>query len=817
MDALQAPPVYCTVAIDVPLDRLFTYRVPPHLQHRVARGSRVVAPWRQSAITGVVIGVDVPPPEGFPPSKIRPLADLLDAKPAVPEAQLALCEWIARYYTAPIGASTRLALPPEGNRKARRRVELANHLTPAALEALSGFPLRLAELLELHAAPMVPRELLDMARGASHSDIAELEDAGIVKSSYDTRGGVSAQTVDRIELLARDDARLGAAQARVVDHLEAEGATTDEALRAQFGTPRSVLRALEQRGIIRLTQEEVIRDPFEHDVARRDADPPLTPEQVVALDAIEDARIKEQRVVLLHGVTGSGKTEVYVRAARATIARGKRVLVLLPEIALTPQFVGVFRAAIDAEIAVLHSALTPGQKFDQWRRIRSGDVQVIIGARSALFAPCEDLGLILIDEEHDSSFKQGEGVLYHARDAAIVLAHRVGATCVLGSATPSLESLHNAQQGRYRLVTMAQRVLNRPMPFIDIINMAHHQGAPDDDPLSQYVSAPLQDRVRMAARRGEQTILFLNRRGYAPSVQCTDCGQVLECPDCDISVTYHRQRNEVACHYCGFTLRAPTECPTCKSEALSREGAGTEKIAEVIAEGFADLRVGRLDRDTSRGKGLNRVLGAFRRGELDVLVGTQMVTKGHDFPKVTLVGIIDADQSLRFPDFRSGERTFQLLTQVAGRAGRGELPGDVLVQTFRPEHYVIEAVAKSDFAAFADEELGFRQRLAYPPFGYLFALRLSCPVHALAIRYADELMRYVRKHGDADLKVTGPADAPIARVRNRYRVQAMVRARDRAPVRRALQLVYFLAEQLADGMNKADVRWSVDVDAIQLL
>lgn len=807
---------YCTVALDVPLDRAFTYRVPDALAAHVQRGTRAVVPWRQGAMTGIVLDPDAPLAEGLDASRVRPIADVLDARRAVPEPQLALCEWIADYYRAPIGQAVRLAAPPDGGRKSRK---FATWIGPAkAPDDLDEGARRIAEQLIRFEGSVEARELIACVRGASHADLAVLDDLGLARVEYRADQGVAVRTRDRITLLGRDERHLGAAQLRVVEYLEASpgGAATDDELREAIGTSRAVIRALTDRGVIRCEVEEVLRDPFEERIHPRGEDPPLTAEQSAALASIEAAGSSGPRVVLLHGVTGSGKTEVYVRAARQAVARGERVLVLLPEIALTPQFVGVFRSALNTPIAVLHSGLSPGQRFDQWRQIRRGDVPVVIGARSALFAPCGDVGLILVDEEHDPSFKQGEGVLYHARDAAIVLAHRVGARCVLGSATPSLESLRNAQDERYTLTEMRKRVLDRPMPFIDVIDMANH-GADPGDPLSEYVSAPLQARVRTTAGRGEQTILFLNRRGYAPSVQCTDCGHVLECPDCDISLTYHRRRDEVACHYCGFRRRAPTKCPTCQSENLSREGAGTEKIAEIISEGFGDLRVGRLDRDTSRGKGLTRVLGAFRRGELDLLVGTQMVTKGHDFPRVTLVGIIDADQSLRFPDFRSGERTFQLLTQVAGRAGRGELPGDVVVQTFRPDHYVIEAVAAADYASFADEELGFRQRLGYPPFGYLFALRFNGPDYAAVLRFADQFTGYLRKHGDGTLRITGPADSPIARVRNRYRIQAMVRARSRTPVRHALDLVTHLSEHLATDMSKLDVRWAVDVDAIQLL
>jgi primosomal protein N' (replication factor Y) len=660
---------------------------------------------------------------------------------------------------------------------------------------------------------MDPSDLVNAVRGATHADLATLEEAGLVATEYASDAGLTVRTVDRVQYRGRDDRKLGVAQEKVVRHLEDHGDATDAELRKEFRTSRAVLRGLVARGVIEITAEEVSRDPFEDATERRQSDPPLTPEQAVAVDALVSSGPKTW---LLHGVTGSGKTEIYVRLTREVVGRGKRVLVLLPEIALTPQFVGVFRACVDRSIAVLHSGLTPGQKFDQWRAIRGGGVDVVIGARSALFAPLDNIGLIIVDEEHDPSFKQHEGVLYHARDAAVVLAHRLGALCVLGSATPSLETLKNAREGRYGLLELRARVHNRPLPTVDIVDLAHH-GATPGDPLSNYISPQLAGRVRTAARRGEQTILFLNRRGFAPTVRCLNCGGVIECDDCDISLTYHMRRNELACHYCDYRVPLPKKCPTCQSEELDKEGAGTEQIAHSIAEGFSDLRVGRLDRDSSRGRGLQKVLGAFRRGELDVLVGTQMVTKGHDFPRVTVVGIVDGDQSLRFPDFRSGERTFQLLTQVAGRAGRAELTGEVILQTHRPEHYVIQAVQTGDYDAFANQELDFRNRLMYPPFAHLFALRVNAPDYGDAIMTARELIEYAQLHGDPSLRITGPTDSPIARVRRRYRVQAMVRAEDRQIVRRAAQLVVYRAQTMSKELAAKKVRWSVDIDAIQLL
>ncbi|MCB9530659.1 MAG: primosomal protein N' [Myxococcales bacterium] len=801
---------FAQVAVDVPLDTALTYSVPDAFAGKVRRGTRVVVPFRSGAKTGLVVATSAAAPAGVDPARVRPLVDVLDAQPSVGEAQLALLEWIAGYYLAPIGEVARLALPPDGALAASRWVEAVDRTPDPALGDAAA---ALHAAMRSEARPLAPSDAVRLLRGVLHADLDALEASGCVVSTYAASPQTQARTTERYRLEVIPE-RLGAMQRRVVELLVRDETATAEELRAELGVARAVLDTLVERGVLARETEEVLRDPFAAPVQPRTHEPALTADQAAAVEMIDAARTAEPRVVLVHGVTGSGKTEVYVRAARAVVAAGQRVLVLLPEIALTPQFVGSFRAALGADIAVQHSALSAGERFDQWRRIRRGDVSVIIGARSALFAPIADLGLIIVDEEHDPSFKQQDGVMYHARDSAVVLAHRLGVPCVLGSATPSLESLANAQRGRYRLAKLPVRVAGRPMPDVELVDMAGQ--APEPGSTSEFVSAPLAIEVREAVKRGEQAILFINRRGFAPTVVCTHCGESLRCTRCDISLTYHKRRDEVACHYCGFAARAPKECPTCRSPELAREGAGTEKIEALVEEAFGDLRVGRLDRDTSRGRGLTRILDAFRRGDTDVLVGTQMVTKGHDFPRVTVVGVVDADQALRFPDFRSGERTFQLLSQVAGRAGRAELRGRVVVQTYRPGHFVLEAVARHDFDAFAARELEFRRRLVYPPFGHLFVIRTDSPDYGTAWSTAERLLDAARRAGGPSLITLGPADSPIARVRDRYRVQALVRGAERGPVHAAARAAR-AAGLAATSATKRDVRWSVDVDALRLL
>ena len=807
---------FVEVALDVPLHTAFTYRVPDALRGAVTRGVRVLVPFRQHSVAGVVLRSRESAPEV---KRMRSIADVVDATPAVPDPQLALLEWAARYYHAPVGECVHLALPGEASFRSTRWVEAVDG-DPAVPDAVTEDEHALLVALREASRPLSPADAIALT-GARHYHLDALEAHALIRTIVRNEGTKQrAKTDERVTLLrggtlSASQRRLGETQERVLGYMKRHREALASEVRHQVGCTTATLRSLAKRGVIAMETIEVTRDPFARaDITPRTEDPTLTPQQAEGLERLQ--ALEPGQTALLHGVTGSGKTELYVRLVRAAVERSERALVLLPEIALTPQLVAVFRAAVRAPIAVLHSGLTPGERFDQWRRIRAGEVSVVIGARSALFAPIADLGLIVVDEEHDPSFKQSTGVTYHARDLAVLLARRSGARCVLGTATPSLESLHNARAERYAYVSLPERVTGRPLPQVEIIDMRDHAAA-DDDPVGAILSVPLQQAVREAVRAGEQAILFLNRRGFAPSVQCNSCGTVLECPSCDVPVTYHHARRGLRCHYCGFESDLPKTCPTCGSDELEHRGAGTEQIEDIVDSAFKGLRVGRLDRDTARGQGLQRVLGQFRRRELDVLVGTQMVTKGHDFPSVTLVGVVDADQGLRFPDFRSGERTFQLVAQVAGRAGRGELPGRVLVQTWRPEHAVLQAIASHDFDAMAARELRFRERLDYPPFGSLSVVRLDAPEYGHVTRAAEEIAKALRKHGPSELRVQGPVDAPIARVRNRFRVHVVLRSVERRAVRRGIVLAHQVREHFAKAWQKQDVRAHVDVDAQSLL
>ncbi len=534
--------------------------------------------------------------------------------------------------------------------------------------------------------------------------------------------------------------------------------------------------------------------------------PPPTADQESAIAAIVE-RLQGGGFApfLLHGITGSGKTEVYLRVIERALALGKSALVLVPEIALTPQLGARFRQRFGEQVATFHSGLTPAQRRDEWERVQDGSARIGLGARSALFLPLHELGVVIVDEEHETTFKQDESPRYNARDLAVARAKLEGAVVVLGSATPSLETRSNADAGRYQVLRLPARVLERPLPEVELVDLAKSERQPEGI-LTQKLATALAATIE----RGEQAILFLNRRGFAPYVSCKDCGHTYRCGECDVSLTLHKRRGVLACHYCGYEEPAPDRCQSCDGHKVSAYGLGVERLEDELLATLGDVKLARLDRDTVRSKKeLDRELGRFHSGEAQILLGTQMVTKGHDFPGVTLVGVAMADASLNFPDFRAAERTFQLLTQVAGRAGRGERPGKVLVQTFSPTHYAVRAAAKHDYDTFYAEELAARRELGYPPFSHLALVRCEGLVEADVIAHAEELGELLRKRAGGEVSVLGPAPAPLARLRGNYRVQLLIKSKQRKSLRAAL------ASPL--GKTRAGVRQILDVDPYGML
>jgi primosomal protein N' (replication factor Y) len=584
------------------------------------------------------------------------------------------------------------------------------------------------------------------------------------------------------------------------------------------GVTGAILSRLAAHGLVTIRVEDDERDPFERaalaDIAPL-ADRQLTAEQASAFERL--AALADTRafgVSMLHGVTGSGKSEIYLRLASRVCASGRKVLMLVPEIALTPSIAALFRGTFGARVAIQHSALSDGERHDQWQRIRRGDVDLVIGTRSAVFAPLDRLGLVIVDEEHDSSYKQEETPRYHGRDVAIVRASREQALVVLGSATPSMETYQHAASGKYASAVLERRVLDRPMAAVRVVNMRDEYAAEGPDVvLSRALAAAVENRLALA----EQVLVLLNRRGYATAVFCRQCGDAFDCPNCSISLTVHRRSTRAAgwqarCHYCNYSIRVPTQCRKCAAPYLEQSGFGTEKVEQQLQEKFPEARIGRVDRDSVRRKGaLTSLLSRFASGELDILVGTQMIAKGHDFPRVTLVGVVSADVGLGLADFRAGERTFQLLTQVAGRAGRGERPGEAIVQTLYPEHYSIQLACRQDYPAFFEKEIAFRRGMRYPPLVALVNAVVRGRTFEEAMRIAADLVgRLEPLATGSGFTILGPAPAPLQRLRGEHRVQFFLKGSRRVEMRTALK-------QVLAAMPEVRRRVTVDVDPISVL
>jgi primosomal protein N' (replication factor Y) (superfamily II helicase) len=734
------------VAVPVPQLEALTYAVPEG-KPLPSAGARVLVPLGKRAVTGVVIGPVDHPPEGF---ATRDITDVLEVEAFVPEDVVALAQWVADYYACGAGDAIGAAVPPralDASRPSAFRTVRVAHLTAQGHEISAG------KQLAGVVAGERQREALTLLASAPGG----VETAGLA------RRGVSAATLKRLA-----------------------GA-----------------------GLVSFTKRQVDRDPFGHASvsARREA-VELTSEQAEALDQLRTmTRSGRFAAALLHGVTGSGKTELYLRLAREVAASGRGVVLLVPEIALTPAVSAAFRSLFGDRVAIQHSGLSDGERHDQWHRIRRGDVDVVVGTRSAVFAPVRQLGLIVVDEEHDSSYKQEESPRYNGRDVAVMRARTAAAVVVLGSATPSLESYNNARNGRYALITLEKRVLDRPLASVQVVDMREEYAAAGPDVI---VSGPLAAAISARLERGEQAMVLLNRRGFATSVFCRQCGETLDCPNCSVTLTVHRAALRARCHYCNYAMRLPTTCGRCGGAYLEHIGFGTERVEAEVSALFPHARVARVDRDTIRRRGaIATLLKRFAGGEIDVLVGTQMIAKGHDFPQVTLVGVISADVGLGLADFRAAERTFQLLTQVAGRAGRGEIAGEAIVQTLHPGHYTIRHACRQDYRAFYEEEIRFRHSMRYPPAVALINAIVKGSSLSAALTDAAEIVRAMTI-GVEPFRVLGPAPAPLSRLKGEHRAQFFMKGSQRGVMRKAL---------LAALERRPEIkrRTTIDVDPMSVL
>jgi primosomal protein N' (replication factor Y) len=812
------------VAVPVPALEALTYRVPGSLAPP-ASGARVLVPLGTRIVTGVVVGHDADgngngagDEEG-----IRDVLDVLDAEAFLPQPVIDLATWVAEYYACGIGDAIAASMPPRAWVESERHAEITE---AGQGRMLLERGLRRDLLEQLHAANATPIESLTGGRRGARSALLALEREGLVAISHPLVGSASAFrtvrvatiTAQGLDVAERGPAAAGESSLRLGERqrealLRLAGAPDGmetAALSAQGVTPAAVKR-LAELGLIGISRRRVERDPADHAVSPAGARIPvtaLTMEQTAALGRLRElADAREFATVLLHGVTGSGKTELYLRLADVVAGSGRGVLVLVPEIALTPAVAGTFRAMFGARVAIQHSGLSDGERHDQWHRIRSGGVQVVVGTRSAVFAPIREPGLIIVDEEHDGSYKQEETPRYHGRDVAVMRGRMTGALVVLGSATPSLESYYNAQNGRYQLLALQKRVLDRPMAAVRLVDMRQEYAAHGPDVV---ISSDLAGAIRGRLERREQAMVLLNRRGFATSVFCRQCGATLECPNCSVTLTVHRAARRARCHYCNYAMKIPTACAQCGGAYLEHAGFGTERVEADIVSLFPGARVARVDRDTIRRRGaITRVLQRFSAGEIDVLVGTQMIAKGHDFPQVTLVGVISADVGLGLADFRAGERTFQLLTQVAGRAGRGEIVGEAVVQTIHPDHYSIRHACRQDYPAFYRDEIHFRQSMQYPPSVAMINAVVKGNTPEAALADAGEIVSALR-WGGQPYRVLGPAPAPLSKLKGEHRAQLFIKGSHRAVMRKALLTVL-------DARPEIKRRTVVDIDPMSVL
>jgi primosomal protein N' (replication factor Y) (superfamily II helicase) len=803
-------PLFCDVSLPVPLDQLFTYSLPETLRHRVREGSRLLVPFGPRKLTGVILRCH----DDQPAIATRDALRLIDSEPVLDGELLALGRWIAAYYCAPLGEVLRGMLPLAAEVRRGKIWSLTDSGRDAARQLLFDTApddpvsqvLRMLEKRPLSAAYVA--KTLPLAEKALRS----LERKGFIVAEQveESRDPLRAPAGRlRVELAGPppEGSKLSKPERELRAFLELHpGSHNLKDLEDMVHNASTAARSLARRGMVSLKTETmpVAAGP----VRTRHS---LNPAQQAAFEAIQEAiGTRQFHTFLLHGVTGSGKTEVYLNAIEAVVRDGRSALLMVPEIALTPAMAGQFFSRFGDRVAILHSAFTDAERSGQWRRIRSGAASVVVGTRSGVFAPVRNLGLIVVDEEHDGSYKQEETPRYNGRDVAIVRAQRAGACVVLGSATPSLESRYNVERGKYTMIQLPERIEARPMPTVALIDM--RQEFLETRKQSVF-SRKLLEAIDARLKNGEQTIVLLNRRGFSSFVACRACGERVGCMNCSLTLTYHKRDRRLLCHYCGYAEKVPSACPKCASEHVYFLGLGSERVEEELHQYYPAARIARLDRDTVTGKRqYETILQAFRDGHYDLLVGTQMIAKGHDIPNVTLVGVVSADIGLGMPDFRAAERTFQLLTQVAGRAGRGNVPGIVLIQTINPDHYAVRLAAAQDYPAFYQKELNFRRMMLYPPFSAMANVLVRSEKKEGAMRMSADLGLLLNPTPE-HLRVMGPAEAPVPRLKNEYRYQFLIKASSRKALNELLQRLRSFAQERKWGATAL----VVDVDPLTLM
>jgi len=803
-------PLYCDVSLPVPLDQPFTYALPETLRHRVHEGSRLLVPFGPRKLTGVIVRCHDDPPE----AAVREALRLIDAEPVLDRELLALGQWIAAYYCAPIGEVLRSMLPLAAEIRHGKMWSLTDSGRDAARQLLldSSPDDPVTQVLQLLEKRPLSAAWLAKKMPFADKAIRSLERKGFifaeqVQTERDPLRAPSEKL--RVELAAAADGavKLNKAERELRAFLELHpGSHNLKDLEQTVAGASLAARSLARKAIVSLKPE-----PMTINSGPVRARHTLNPAQHAAFDQIAAGiRSHDFHTFLLHGVTGSGKTEVYLCAIEAVLAEQRGALLMVPEIALTPAVAGQFFSRFGDRVAILHSAFSDVERSEQWRRIRSGAASVVVGTRSGVFAPVRNLGLIVVDEEHDGSYKQEETPRYNGRDVAIVRAQAAKACVVLGSATPSLESRYNAEKGKYTLLELPGRIEERPLPTVEVIDMRQEfLETRKQNTFSRKLIEALGGRLDT----GEQAIVLLNRRGFSSFVACRACGERVQCMNCALTLTYHKRDRRLLCHYCGYAEKVPQNCAKCASEHIYFLGVGSERVEEELHQAYPEAKIARLDRDTVTGKRqYETILQAFRDGHYDVLVGTQMIAKGHDIPNVTLVGVVSADVGLGMPDFRAAERTFQLLTQVAGRAGRGAIPGIVLIQTVNPEHYAVKMAAAQDYQAFYQKELHFRRLMLYPPFSAMANVLVRAEKKEAAMRMSTDL-GFLLNPPPEKLKIMGPAEAPVPRLKNEYRYQFLIKAASRKVLNELLRQIRKFA---------LDHKWGatalvIDVDPLSLM
>jgi len=760
------------VIVDVaayPVDRPFDYLVPADMTQIIETGCRVKVPFGPRNVLGFVVAIKNE--TDVPIEKIKPIAEILDIEPVLTEEMLELAKWLK-------------------NETICYEIDALQVMLPSALRAKYEKIINLQTDVEL-----LPLELREVFGSAQHANVKEFEKNNLlpvlkqalknkqvsIENVVKQKGKIKevrkvqiTEDLHKLSEIHQQISNRAKKQKQLVEWMlnHSGEIMNPEVIYKEANASSQVLNAVIDLGAAAFVHQEVYRDPFTKEVQKTNF-LNLTDEQSFALNRIM-ASIDEKKpeTFLLHGVTGSGKTEVYLQTIAKVLSDGKEAIMLVPEISLTPQMTERFRSRFGELVAVLHSGLSVGEKYDEWRKIHQGKVKVVVGARSAVFAPFENVGIIILDEEHESTYKQEDSPRYHARDVAIWRGKFHQCPVILGSATPSLESFARAKKNVYKLLTLKDRALKQALPEVQIVDMRDELKKGN----RSMFSKSLMDSIQARLDRKEQIVLFLNRRGYSSFVLCRDCGTVLQCENCDISLTYHRKNEKCKCHYCGYEIHVPKTCPQCQSEHIRFFGTGTQKVEEELAKFFPGVRVLRMDVDTTRAKGSHeQLLDAFGQGEADILLGTQMIAKGLDYPNITLVGVLSADTSLHLPDFRAAEKTFQLLTQVSGRAGRHEKPGEVVVQTYTPEHYAIELSEAQDYEPFYEREMHMRHQAGYPPYYYLALIQVSHEDVLMAADYAGKAVEWLRSQLSFNVSIIGPTAAGISRLQNRYRYQCLIK------------------------------------------